>query len=380
MGANTQVLLTADQFLQQTKAKHTKVTSAQSYIDGGRQSFRMPQAGLGHIIWLALQGTITVAGTVTSGTFQNYPDPAPWSILKRLKFGSNNAFTMRDMSGWSLYKWIRTRYGFDPTGTMTSQYDTNNEVALGKSDTGRIVPGANITAATFKFNCVIPIPISYNNAGELGLVVLQQNSTFYDLTIDWGQITGGISATGGTNDLFNTLVGTGLTVTSDIKASVGIEWFEPVAGIDNLISMFMSVSDMRQSPLLTGTNVIKPPTNDFYTMFLVEAYNAGAPVAVNNINNPVFMHSGNVYDIQEDYIVNMARAYYAHGVLPPDGVITYDLGIRRGQMNRRDTLDAFNDMNITDLNLKFDIPSTLSITGNNGINTVMESLRFIKQI
>jgi hypothetical protein len=84
--------------------------------------------------------------------------------------------------------------------------------------------------------------------------------------------------------------------------------------------------------------------------------------------------------MQEDYLINMARFLYGHGIPPLDGTITYDFGIRRGALNRRDTLDAFNNANITDLQLTFDIPSTLTIAANSGVNVVMESLRWIQQI
>lgn len=381
-----QVFLTAEQFLRMTKPKSVKVTSASPYVDGGRQTFRLPQSGLAHTLWVNIQASVTVAGTVTSGKLAGWPNPAPFGIIKRMRFGSNNAFNMRDMSGWSLYKWVRMRTGVDPypqtpVADPRHSFSVVNDKLVGASMVNAPVPGADIAAGTYICNMAFPIPISYNNAGEQGLLVLQQNSTFYDLAIDWGQVTGGISATGGTNDFFDTLVGTGLSVTSDIKITVGLDWFEPVAGIGKLISMFMSVSDMVISPLTSGENVVRPPVNDYYTMFNLELVNAGAPVAPTDIQNLIFQHSGNVYDYQDDYLIRLTKNYYLHQGLPPvDGSIEWDLGMRRGNVQRRDTLDAFDDMNITDLQLRFTLPSSLTISGVNQASLVMESLRYIRQI
>jgi hypothetical protein len=384
--AQQQVFLTAEQFLRMTKPKSVKITSDSPYADGGRQTFRLPQSGLAQAIWVSIQAAVTVSGTVTSGTLAGWPNPAPFGMIKRMRFGSNNAFNMRDLSGWSLYKWVRMRTGIDPypqvpVADPRHSFSVVNDSLLGNSMVNAPVPGANIAAGTYLCNFCFPIPISYNNAGEQGLLVLQQNSTFYDLSIDWGQIVGGISATGGSNDFFTDLVGTGLSISADIKLTAGLDWFEPVAGIGKLISMFMSVSDMTISPLTSGENVVRPPVNDYYTMFNLELVNNGAPVSPTDIQNLIFQHSGNVYDYQDDMLIRLAKNYYLHGGLPPvDGAIEWDLGMRRGNILRRDTLDAFDDMNITDLQLRFTLPSSLSITGVNQGSLIMESLRYIRQI
>jgi hypothetical protein len=384
--AQQQVFLTAEQFLRMTKPKSVKVVSASPYADGGRTSYRLPQSGLAHTLWLVIQASIVVTGTISSGTWKGWPNPAPFGIIKRLRFGSNNAFNMRDLSGWSLYKWIRQRTGIDPypqiatTAPITS-FDTVNKSLMGQAQVNPIIPGASVAAGTYLANMAFPIPIGYNNAGEQGLLVLQQNSTFYDLSIDWASI----AASGAgpfTNDLMTTVTpATTATVVPTITVTIGLDWFEPVAGIGKLISMFMSVSDQVISPLTAGENIIRPPVNDYYTMFSLELVNAGAVVAPTNVQNLIFQHSGNVYDYQDDQLVRLAKNYYLHnGLMPTDGETVWDLGMRRGNLLRRDTLDAFDDMNITDLQLRFTIPSTVTISGVNQASLVSESLRYIRQV
>lgn len=380
--SNADVLLTPEGFLQNTKSKFVRVATAQAYKDGQTTSYQLPQAGLAYMLWVIVQGTITVAGTVTGGTIANYPNPAPYALIKRVKFGNNNSFNMRDFTGWGWYKWLRWRYGLDPLSSgATVNFSANNTAAMGLTGAGRPVAGANVAATTYNVNLMLPLPIAYNQSGELGLIVLQQNSTFYSVQIDWGQVTTGIGATGGSNDFFTGVTGTGLTVTAAITATVGLEFFEAIKGVGALVSMFMQVNEQNNGALVNGENTIRLPANDFYTAFQVEVLNNGAPVAVANIQNPTFMHSGAIYDIQDDYLVNLARNYFQHRNVPPDGTITYDFGLRRGIIDRRDTIDMFDNSNITDAVVKFTLPGsgTLTLTGLNQSSVVMESLRYIDQ-
>jgi hypothetical protein len=370
----------AESFLQSTKPKSVKITTAQAYVDNGTQSWQLPSAGLGSTLYFHILGTVTVAGTVTSGTFKKGAAPAPWSLIKRMQFGSNNAFNMRSLSGWAWYKWVRARYGIDPTASVGVTYSANTTAALGLTGSTRITPGANIAAQAYQVNLCLPMPLAYNDAAETGLIVLQLNNTFYNVTIDWGQITGGISATGGSNDFFASLVGTSLVITSSITTTISLDWFEALPGVDDLISLFMSVSEFTQNSLQNGTNTVKLPPNDYYTLLMMEVINNGDVLAVANIGNPTFLHSGNVYDLQEDYYTHLTKYYYKHGIPPQDSLITYDFGIRRGLLSRRDAIDAFDNQNITDAQMRFDLPAALSITGTNQVSILLESLRYIEQV
>jgi hypothetical protein len=386
---NQQVFLTAEQFLRMTKPKSVKVATAIPYVDGGRSSFRLPQSGLAQTLWLCIQASIvvTAAGGIASGTLAGWPNPAPFSIIRRMRFGSNNAFNMRDLSGWSLYKWIKARTGIDPypmepTADPRRSFSVVNDRLLGKAMVNPVIPAANVAVGTYLANMAVPIPIGYNNAGEQGLLVLQQNSTFYDLTIDWGTIAIAAGTAGPTtNDFVTALTLTGgtMSIVPTITATIGLDWFEPVAGIGKLISMFMSVSDMVTTPIVVGENIVRPPVNDYYTMLLLEVVNNGAVLAPTAISNLIFQHSGNVYDYQDDMLVRLAKEMYLHnGMSPTDGSIHWDLGLRRGNLLRRDTLDAFDDMNITDLQLRF--TNATAVAGVNGAYLVMESLRYIRQV
>lgn len=378
------VMLSATDFLHMTKAKRAFVqNNGAAYRDGAQQVFQLPQAGFAETLWISVQGTIVVGGTISSGTFNSYGQgtPAPWSIFRRIQLASNNGLTLRDIDGWSWYKWIRYRYGFDPMKTVAVNYSTNTLASLGiNQGSGAIVAGANVTATTYTFNTNLPMPMAYNQAAEAGLISLQNNNTIYQLTITWGQVTGNIGSTGGSNDLFNALVGTSVTVTATINTYVELEFWEVPNLPSNLslgvlMSQFVSVTSSSITGLVTGNNQIKPPTNDLYTLILTEWFNNGATIAPANLQNPLFTHSNNQYDQVDVNYPYMARDLYMHQGLPGmDGVIAWDMGLRRGSLVRRDTIDAFNDRQITNMTLQVTIPSTLSITGANGIYIVYEVL------
>jgi len=383
-GTPSTALLTPDQFLANSKAKISQIVTGIPVNESATTSIRIPSSGLGHCLWVTISGSATFnATTITGGTFPNRPNVSPWSIIKRVKLYSNNAFNLRDMSGWGWYKWLRCRYGLDPT-VMTN---TGNYDALTTDLIGAVSPtpgSAPVGGTTYSFRCTIPMPLSFNDAGELGLIVLQQNSTFYNLDINWGSIVGtfgtsvGTATAGGTSDFFGAITGTGQYVSNvSFTVDAALEWFEVIPGIDNLVSMFMSVNDQTQA-LVQGRNIIIPPVNDYYTMLVGDIWNNGAPIAYSGLSNLTFKHSGNVYDYQESFPVNHSRWYWKHnGVTLPDTSFGYDFGVRRGILLRRDTVEAFNDLNVTDLQITFD--NSVTPTGNNGVNLLMESLRAVRQ-
>jgi hypothetical protein len=378
---NARTYLMPDEFLRQSKNKTISVVNKSPYVDGNTSTYELPSNGLLQDLWVLVQGTITVAGTITSGTFQSYPEPVPYGIINRMRLGSNNAFSVRDLSGTSWYLWSRNRYCLDQkTHNNDVSLSANTAAALGLTSTKAMIPGGNVEAGTYDFAIMLPLPIAYNRRGEIGMLVLQQNSTKYSLKIDWGRVTTGITATGGTNSLFKSLVGTGISVTADIKISVGMDYWDIVPGVERMLSMFMSVNDQMFNGLKSGENLFAPPANDYYTTIMLQLMAGGSPVPVSDILKSEFIHSGNLTDYSDDYPIMLMRDYFTHGGTPSvDGVISYDLGIRKGIASARDTFDSFNDMNVTDLKMRVTLGSGTSYTDSYA-RMIMETLRALRQI
>jgi hypothetical protein len=377
--SNVQTFLTPEQFLQRTQFRTISVVENVPYTDGQTQRIEIPASGLGHFILLQVRGTVTVAGSVSGGTFKSYPAPVPYGLLKRIQFGNNNAFNMVDMSGWAMAKYARARYAFDPYSAQNqSRFSNVNLGALGCS--GQITPGGNVTAQTYSVNFTIPIPLSYNNRGEKGLIILQSSATKYTLVLDWEQITGGITATGGTNGLFNALTGTGLSVTSNIQVSVLLEYAEFVPGADAILDMFVSRTSQVKAPLIQGQNeIILNQSLDFLTMMQVEIVNNGTVVDTNTTISQVnLQHNGNIFDVRTTgHLLNARNFYASNGAIPQDGTLTIDLGRRNGLPEQRDLYDAMDIGKVTDAKLQFTYSS--APTGVNQIESWFESIRYLAQ-
>lgn len=363
-------------FLTKTRPKRQLVTTP-AWTDGTVTRNQMPQSGLIDNIINYFAVTVVVAGTVTGGTFQGFNfgnAQAPWTILPNIQFSSNNNLLLRNHSGWTWYKWFRARSGFDPTASTAVSYSANTIAALGlNQSSGKIVAGANVAAGTYTFFVGLEMPVAYNQDAEQSLLSLQANNVIYTQQITWGQITGGISGTGGTNSLFNALTGTGLTVTATVTQLCECDtWDIPygvtVANLAHLMQTYTAVNDGTQAPLNTGTYVFKPATNDVYTMVGMEFINNSAPLAVANIQNPQWSYASGMFPFQDNYQTHLVRDMFQHNMPCPDGNVVYDLGTRRGVLKRRDLIDGFNDQNITNLQMSVVIPNTLTITGINQMN------------
>lgn len=377
------VQITNTQFLAATRPNRLKVSSGNNYADGGTTRSNLQQTGLLDRMVLYVACTVVVAGTVTGGTFNGFAqgNPAPWSILKQVTFGSNNGINMRTCSGWSLYKWVRKRYQTDPMKCTAVNYSTNTLAALGLNQgSSNIVAGANVAAGTYTFIVALPIDGAYNQTAERGLLSMQNGNIIYTLGIQWGQVSGGISATGGSNDLFNGLTGTGLSVTPTIQYYVAQDiWMVPVYDqtkytMSYLQGEFVGLTDGIQTPLNTGNVLFKPPQNDLYTGIGLEYINNGAPMTPAQLQNPQWSYAGAVYPYVDDTYPFLVRNFFEGQIPDVDGNLWYDLGMRRGERLRRDTIDAFNDQTITNLSIQVTIPNTVTITGVNQINYVLETL------
>lgn len=366
-----------DTFLSVTSPQIFRVTG-QPWSDGGVANFTLPQTGLASCLMINIAATITVAGTITSGKWKGWPNPAPFGIIRNLSLSSNQNLQIRNHSLWGMYKWLRMRYAFDPFATPAGSYSAGTNTLIGVGALA-IQPGANVTAGTYVVNMSFPMPIAYNRECLTGLLMLQNNSIQYILSLQYGNITGGISATGGTNDLFNTLIGTSLVITAAVNVTCDIEIMQIPANYPPNLSMFMSVLEYSQTPINTGQNVVKPSVSDVFTMFLLEVVNNGLPVPPANITTATYVYSGNLRRYDEDYVTKLGFDMWQHSIQPMDGVIMYDMGIRKGLVEKRDLFDAFNDTVVTDLQLQMNLSSAITVAAPNQITVIAESLRFVQQ-
>lgn len=365
-------------FDQMMQAQMQSVGSPQAYSDGGQTVFTLPPAGLASFLMVHIQGTITVASTtLTAGTFAAAPHPAPFSILRNVTLGSSQNTQLFNLSLWSWYQWVCQRFGFDPYSETLGQYSalTNTLIGVGTPD---IVPGATVVNKTYHVNFTLPIPIAYNRELLAGLLFLQNDATLYNLKFQWGNISGGIAPTGGSNDLFTGLVGTGITVTPAITTTVAIELIQIPNNYPPDTSLALSLSEQTFA-LNGGLNVIKPSGNNVFTMFGVEICNNGVFIDPASISGTEFRYSGNLVLFQQDIANQIAMSTWLTGKQPTDGMYWYDLGLRDGLPGQRDTFDAFDASQVTGLELRTVLPNNLVVTAPAQIKLITEQLIYVGQ-
>ena len=368
-----------DLFLQTAIPRRQRV-GIKPYVDGGTTAWDLPQSGLASCLMVTVRGTITVAGSITAGTWKAGPNPFPWGIIKSLQLASNQSLLLRSMSGWSNYKWLRNRYGFDPLAALGTQYASAASASLGAGVAPQIVPGANVTAATYTVAMSFPVPISYNSRQTAGMLILQSNAVKYTLSLNWAQITSGISATGpSTNDAFDNLTGTGISVTTNLNATVDIETYDIAHDMTPSLSLYMCVNEQVQSPLVQGVNEFRIPNGDLYTTLMLEFVNNNVRMPHSQLANVQFSYAGNNLRYDEDYDTKTAFDLWQKNVLPTDGNFIWDLGLRNGLTDQRDIFDAFNSAQVTNLLVRATIPATVAVTGINQMTLVTESLRTANQ-
>lgn len=380
-GQQAQQVMTTASFLQSTRPKSQIVATGTAYQDGASVSIQMPPVGAAYQLLMRVDMSVVVTGTITGGTWKGWPGPAPYSILKRLRFGSNQNIYYRDYSGWGAYKHARYRYKFDPSIGQQANYSSLTKQLLGLTAPGGqtlIQPGGSIAAGTYSGSFFLPIPLAYNKRGGLGLLIFQQNQIFFNLSMDFGQFSySGSGPSSVSNDLFTGLSGTGsVTVVPTISYSIGYDYFDLVPNMGPLLKYFMSVNEFTPNQVPSGgQNVVQIPQTDYVSMMLLEVMSNASPINTNNFSNVIMSHSGNIYDRQDNYSAKIGRSFWEGQGLPSmDGILDWDLGIRNGNPNMRDTTDVFNDQNITNLQLQYSLSNQLSLT-NPTSTCLVEALR-----
>ena len=372
--------LTSQQFLQNTVFRRTPCVQNLPVVENTTLKIPIPQAGLGLRLMVAFNGIITVAGTITGGTWASYPNPMPFGLVKQMNFGNNQSVTMRSMSGWNWYRWARSRNKLDAIAQFASnnpRFSFGTFGVLGGLSTSVPFGGANVSAGAQNINFVLPIDLAFNKTGDYGMLVLQNNTIIYTLNLSIGAIASGIGATGGSNDTFTGLTGTGISVTYAISVTASLEWCDYLgSAMDNFLTMYMGVNDSSQA-LVQNVNQVIPPVNEVYTRFLFEVYNNGSQASIQSLSNLQMSHSSSVFPRIEDITTHVAYNMYDGGVVDPDGTVTYDFTTRRGIELSPDLYEAFNDSNVTGLNFKFTYSGTPA--GANGINIVYEYLNSFNQ-
>lgn len=369
--------------LAQVSKPHTKDLGTQNIVDGGTITYTLPQNGLMHTLYVTIALTVTITGTVTSGTWSNRP-AAPFSALSAIQVTNNANLYVRNISGWGNYLWNRA------CGVIAAQdafsdgnqdaFSTVNGGLLGVTGASRPVAGANLAAGTFTFNMSFPIQFPLNKAGDDGLIVLQQSQSYWYLYLQFATLVSNLGATGGTSSIINTLVGTGLSYAISGTVTVGLYYWDIVRpdyfDYSQLLKNYTQVNETFMTPA-TGVNIIQPPRNDTYVLFINEVVDNGAAVnGSSRLTQLQLSYAGAIIGYSDQYVSLANKYYWDHQALPVDGTWAYDFRLTRGLPGKPDMLAGINNQKITDLLMNFTLSGA---TTNPQTRTVMGSVRPITQ-
>lgn len=373
-------VINLDTYLRSTNPVVTPVAPLQAWGDGGTMNFNLPQAGLLATMMVYIDFTITVAGTITGGTWQ--PD-APLSLIKNLSFRNQQGFLLHNYSGVGWYEWVRMRTGIDIfKATANGAFRSANvESTLGIGNaTTPVVPGANVTAGTYKVRWAMPVFIAYNSKLSAGCVNLQNSSRQYVLSLQFGTVKGGIGGNGGTNDMFNGLLGVSNDIVVNVTASnvqVSAETMQVLETVEPDLSMVMVVQEALFN-LQQGQNTVIPSYQDTFNALIMTVTNNGARAPYGNLSDIEFIYASNQRRYVEEIATKAGYNYWMHnGVPPQDGQIMYDMRLRGGVIGDPDIYDVFNNAIITGFSLRFN--QSAAVTGVNGVRLLTEGFAGVIQ-
>jgi hypothetical protein len=237
---------------------------------------------------------------------------------------------------------------------------------------------------TYPIRFTMVLDLTYNNRGDVGYVVLQQNNVFTTLEITIGNMVSGITATGGTTDLVTALTGTNIVASISGNVFVDLEYRDVPDltrfDISTQLSAFRSVLESTQ-PLVNGKNIVKIPQQDFVTMAMLNVWNNSDPLALANLQNLTLGHSNNIAVHQQTPQTMLAKTLRDNQITMPDGSALWDFGQSNGLIAQRDVNDALDNRFIVNAQLEFTVPNTVTVTAQptSGVTLVTEALRPVQQ-
>lgn len=369
-----------DQFLYHTQAFNADGIQRTPIAENSTVRISLPKSGLLNKFYLMITGSVTISGTVTSGTWTATPDArAPYGFIQRYKLSNNSAVILHTLSGGNIPTWLRYRTGVDYDQTNNFNINSSDALtALGQYTTSssEIVPGANISAGTYSLNKVIEIPVSYNNAGSMGLINLQNENNEYQVELTLGSIISGLTATGGSTSIINTLVGTGLSYTlSNFNIQVKCDLFAIVQNVPANLSRFMFVQDTTKVTA-NGDGYFDMPNSELYTLIIAKFVNNGVYVPWAQVANKIEMQYGGNrvrYSRQPQELIGVNWSNSNFETAPENGCYAFDMQHRKTDLRMQDVYDAFNDANATDFRLHYNLAMTTP--SNPYVSVISESLR-----
>lgn len=293
-----------------TRRKVVQLPTMTRPTGGGVVSQVLPKTGLLSKIYLAISLTI-------SGSLSGLNALGVASAISRIRLTANSGLDLYNVSGpgnaYLLSELLNTELGSGPIlGTTLNQ--------------GR----SAVSAATFKLDTVIPL--SVNDRDPIGLLMLQNESTVLQLSVEFPA---------------DTAVATGATVTGTVKPYLEL-FTVPVLPEDwPPLDIVQQILEDQQSVAATGQYVYPWPRGNTY---LQVAHGLGIGASGSDSFTQVGVRVN-----QSEWLQNTDTSFlddehqWLRGRARPGGGIYFDLMGTSGLGNFGSTRDLFNSGLVTDL-------------------------------
>lgn len=379
----------------------------------------LPKIGLGKHVLMTIYGTLTCSSndgvnpaTITAGTWQSYPDLAPFSIFKSVTCSPDTSLLLVNCSATALYYFQRLLSNIDPLSVVNDAYSDDERYIRGATNYGGKVSGSNviqfdqgprggasllapngnatisvpvITPYVISFNCSLTIPLSYGN-GDTGLITLGTGANEWKIVLQVGRILEGLTTTTGTNELFQGMTGTNMKWAYDIKADFTLVHYDanrttpdgiPI-NYDPQTFVFSQLTS-KKFDMTVGDNYLPVPNVDRAGLIAVQCSHkpsgVGTALGRNDIGN-VSLEKRSALSLDSLTFRAMSQQWFLEhrGGTLPNGIVAFDNGIANGNPFDRDLVKLLPANSSNDLVVGIEVlPGTwTSLRGDMMINAVRD--------
>lgn len=336
-------------FAQATRQTYQTLPSVKASSENDTLQIPLPKARLFSKAILEVEAVVTLKSTAAA--IEKHP-MSPYGILRRISLDLNNGFSPFIVSGKDMYLYSLNRLNPDVLNVQNStrgvNYVENTASAAGKE-------------AKIKFHVMLPVTL--NDRDTVGLVLLQNEETSVNLTVDVGQMKDAYKLNAANNDAveFKSLTITPLLETYTVPPA-------EIARPDlSVLKIVQSKSDAFAGG---GQNVIKLQTGTIYRkLALYFEDNQGNPLTDSDFSGNlelVFNTADVPISIKPSILA--AKNHSELGFPLPNGVYLFDWS-NQGIPNMGGTRDYIDTERLTEFWIRFTtqkagkltvVPETLS--------------------
>lgn len=334
-------------YFQQATRQTYQTMASQTANELDTISFKLPKARLLSKIFLKVEAVATLKSANATIPLKPF---SPYGIFRRIKLDLNNGFSPFTLSGEDLFLYSMATWRPDKlmpqASTRGMTYVENAASAAGKDA---------------KMQFTMQLPVTLNDRDATGLILLQNEETTVDVTIDVGSL----------KDAFKLAAGDTVTYKS-LKVTPVLETFSiPPAEIARPdMSVLKIVQAKREDFSGNGQNEIKLQTGMIYrkAVFYFEDKDGNPLKDEDFLSNIELVFNTADVPISFNASVLAAKNHSELGYPLPDGVFIFDWTYQ-GIPNLGGTRDYVDTERLTEFTIRFNtqkagslriVPETLS--------------------